>query len=413
MKELEQIKLQLSNTESELRINALFDAYEHNKAGIKLIIEALNDKAIKVRQAALLLLTESETEIAKEALWNYLPFSKIQCLHTIMGFEFDSFETKDYFRNQEYHPNYFAISNYSNSLVTYWDIDYKSSGVAMWDLETGTLKQDYDLMAHEFGLGKNGKFFITSYQDLNFVYELETAKQINDYSDMFFSHVSPSNGEFVVCKSDKSLIAKFHQTGYKGEFEVWNYENYSCLLNFQFSDLHLFTDNIPWFIKKVIYITPLIFTPDGKILIARFRDKKGKYVIKIWNTETNQIVQTINNLPLLTILSLGVRPDKTIIACGIREKKVCAWELQTDKIIFTADEMCPCILSDNGRVLIYATASYEIVVGDLVKEEELCRLTGHNAPIAYLSLSEDYEFIASYSVDRQIKIWGMPNYNLG
>ena len=72
-------------------------------------------------------------------------------------------------------------------------------------------------------------------------------------------------------------------------------------------------------------------------------------------------------------------------------------------------EMCPCILSDNGRILIYATANYKIVVRDLVKEQELCRLTRHKAPIAYLALSEDYEFIASYSTDRQIKIWGIPD----
>ena len=412
MNKLKQIKFQLLNTDSEVRINTLFDAWEYKEEGTKIVAQALKDRAIKVRQAALLLLRESETKIAKEALWDYLPFSKIKCLHTITELEFNSFETKNYLKTQEYHPDCFTIANYSDSLVTYWYIDYKCSGVAIWDLETGTLKQDYDLMAHEFGLGKNGKFFITSYQSLNFVYELETGKQINNDLDMFFSDINPSNGEFAVCKSDKTLMAKFHQTGYTGEFEIWNYENYSCLLNFQFSNLHLFTDNIPWS-KKVLYITPLIFTPDGKFLIARFRDRKGQYVIKIWNTNTNQIIQTIDNLPVLTILSVGVRPNKTIIACGIREGKVCAWELQTDKIIFTTDEMCPCILSDNGRVLIYATASYEIVVRDLVKEQELCRLTGHNAPIAHLTLSEDYEFIASYSVDRQIKIWGMPNHDLG
>ena len=69
-------------------------------------------------------------------------------------------------------------------------------------------------------------------------------------------------------------------------------------------------------------------------------------------------------------------------------------------------------MGKNGRVLIYATANYEIVVRDLVEEQELCRLTGHNAPIAYLSLSKNYEFIASYSTDRQINIWGMANSSL-
>ena len=66
------------------------------------------DKLVKeVRQSALLLLSKSEAEITKQALWNYLPFSKMQCLHTITEFKFNSFDTK-------YHPDYFAIANYDN-----------------------------------------------------------------------------------------------------------------------------------------------------------------------------------------------------------------------------------------------------------------------------------------------------------
>jgi len=83
--------------------------------------------------------------------------------------------------------------------------------------------------------------------------------------------------------------------------------------------------------------------------------------------------------------------------------------LQSDKIIYSLEEVCPCILSTDGRVLIYATANHEIVIRDLVADRDLCVLQGHDALIAYLALSEDREFIASYSCDRQIKIWGIPN----
>lgn len=34
-------------------------------------------------------------------------------------------------------------------------------------------------------------------------------------------------------------------------------------------------------------------------------------------------------------------------------------------------------------------------------------LQGHTAPIMYLVMSSDREFIASYSVDKQIRIWGV------
>ena len=122
-------------------------------------------------------------------------------------------------------------------------------------------------------------------------------------------------------------------------------------------------------------------------------------------------MQTLENLPKLTITSVGVSPDGTIIACGIREEKVCAWELQSDRIIYTASEVSPCILSTDGRVLIYATASYEIVVRDLVADRELVTLRGHDAAISYLALSEDRQFLASYSTNCPIKIWAIPDYS--
>ena len=401
MKELENIKLRLSNKEPEIRINALFDAYEYDTEGINLIIKASADKSRKVRQAALIFLTESKTEIARQALWNYLPFSKMQCLHTITKFEFDSFNT------EQFDPDYFAIANYTGTLVSYWNTEYKRSGIAVWDLKTGSLKQDYDLAAHEFGLGKNGKVFVTSYQHLCYVYELQSQKQIDNYPDEFIHGINPLSGEFAVCKANKSIIAKSQHTGYRSEFEVWDYETYSCLLNSKFDNFRLSPS------KNFGQLIPaLLFTPDGKFLLVRFIDKQKQFLIKIWDTETTELVQTVENLPKLTITSVGVRPDGTIIACGIREETICAWELQTDKIIYSNEETSPCIVSDNGRVLIYATANYEIVVQDLVSQQELCRLTGHNAPISYLTLSTDYEFIASYSTNRQIKIWGMPNLDL-
>lgn len=61
--------------------------------------------------------------------------------------------------------------------------------------------------------------------------------------------------------------------------------------------------------------------------------------------------------------------------------------------------------------MIYATVKREIVVRDLVADRELVTLQGHDAPIAYLALSEDRQFLASYSIDRQIKIWAIPDYS--
>ena len=108
---------------------------------------------------------------------------------------------------------------------------------------------------------------------------------------------------------------------------------------------------------------------------------------------------------MLRITSLGVRPDGTIVACGIRENKISVWELQTDFIIYSVDEIAACILSADARILIYATGNNHIIVWDLIEQKILNTLQGHTSPTRYISLSKDREFIASYDSNNYIKIW--------
>ncbi|WP_416212051.1 hypothetical protein [Nostoc sp. ChiVER01] len=35
-------------------------------------------------------------------------------------------------------------------------------------------------------------------------------------------------------------------------------------------------------------------------------------------------------------------------------------------------------------------------------------MQGHTTPIGYVAMSSDHNFIASHSIDRTIKIWGVP-----
>lgn len=249
MESIEDIKLRLISKDPEQRIDALLDAWEYGTAGIELVIAALEDPVRKVRQSALLLLSESETEIAKQALWNYLPFRQMQCLHTITEFKFDSFNT-------EYHPDYFAIADYNNTLVCYWDINYKISGVAIWNFETGNRKIDFSLTAHEFELGKHGKVFINSFQDVILsARDIETQKIIDKCSIHPFMRGTETSQAFSVCTTDLPLVAAGEcrqttnlESGQSiratiGHFKIWNYETYSCLLHSEFENLILCSTN--------------------------------------------------------------------------------------------------------------------------------------------------------------------------
>ena len=418
MESLAEIKQRLASEDPEVRIDALLDAWEYGTAGIELVVGALSDRDRKVRQSAQLLLSESGAEIAKQALWNYLPFSQMQCLHKIIEFNLDCYQP------ETHHPKNFAIANYNKTLIVYWDFDYKNSFIHTWDLATGKSNKYSHLLQHEFGLGKEGRDIVVSYQDGISVINTDTF----EYCGHSRSIMYPTYQAFRV-SSKSSLIATGHSNGnFTGEIEIKNYESNHYYVRSTFDGLMLC--NHQNYLSSKSYnsnlcevdflnIPPLIFTPDDKILIAHFicfylgrvniRQERYRTVLQLWDVQAGKLVQTLNNFLKLTITSVGVRPDGTIIACGIREEKLCAWKLQSDKIIYTVSEMCPCILSTDGRVLIYATAKNSIIVRDLLAEKDLCVLQGHNAPIAYLALSSDREFIASYSIDRKIKIWGIPN----
>ena len=421
MESLAEIKQQLANEDAKVRIDALLDAWSYGKAGIELVIEALQDKNRKVRQSARLLLLESDEEIAAQALWNHLSFKKMQCLHTIIDFEVDYY-------NRVHDPNYFGIADYNNTLVGHWNLGYSSSKMAIWSLESGNFQQTSDsLTAHDFELGKQGKIFATTFEDIILpAQNLETQAFINRESNrkIVMQGIEPMG--FAICKTDKPLVAiaeSKHLINFEpkrivrqqGKLEIWDYEKYICLLQNKFEDLYLNPDiyklNNSKINPKYFGTSPLIFSPDGCTLIARFTDKNQQCLIKIWDTKKLELIQTIENLPKLIITSVGVSPDKTLIACGIREERVSVWELQCDRIIYSVNEVSPCILSTDGRVLIYATNRNKIVVRDLIAQRNLCTLQGHNAPVAYLALSEDREFIASYSIDKQIKIWAIPNFS--
>lgn len=76
----------------------------------------------------------------------------------------------------------------------------------------------------------------------------------------------------------------------------------------------------------------------------------------------------------------------------------------SDRILYNSVAVAPCLMSNDGRVLICCTDSYEIIIWDLATNSQLQVLQGHTAPIAYMAMSDDREFVASYSIDRVIKL---------
>jgi HEAT repeat protein len=81
-KTLKKIEQDMESGNEQKRIDALLDAFDYGDTGLYLIIQALDDPSQLVREAAHLLLTENQSERAKQALWDYLPYRHLQPLCT-------------------------------------------------------------------------------------------------------------------------------------------------------------------------------------------------------------------------------------------------------------------------------------------------------------------------------------------
>jgi hypothetical protein len=386
---------------------------ESDTINLDRLIRSLNDSNRSIRQAAFHQLSKLYDDTAKQSLWNYLPFDRMECLHTIADFNITDYNGCH--QDPEQLPQYFRIADYSNKLVCYWSLTYKIAHLCYWDLATGERQTAYEMSTHEFGLGQRGKSVIHTYQDS---LSLENLEDISNRTKLSYplSLQSPFTPQaFAVCPTDRTLLAIGHSNAGNrggGELKIIDYRTNTCYFNYKFEKYSLFYHPIlSGHIRSQIgEPDALLFTPNGKILLAHFCMYRLVSMLQVWDVETRELIKKLEGIPSIFVTSLSIHPDGTILACGLRENKICAWELLTDKIIFNIDDSdpMPSTLSPDGRIMVYGTSSGELVIWDLDIEREVCRLTGHTEPIRFITISEDREFIATYSQNHLIKIWGIP-----
>jgi WD40 repeat protein len=329
------------------------------------LVRSLNDPNRSIRQATFYHLSELDDDTAKQALWSYLPYDRMECLHTIKDFNITDYNGCH--EDPEQLPQYFRIADYSNKLVCYWSLTYKRAHLCYWDLATRERQTAYKMSTHEFGLGQRGKSAIHTYQD---GISLENLEDISD-------RTKPSRGlnglftpqAFAVCPTDRTLLAIGHSNGGNrggGELKIIDYQTNTCYFHHVFEKYYLFYHPIlsGHLRTQIGQPDPLLFTPDGKILLAHFCMYRLVSLLQVWDVETRELIKTLEGIPSIFVTALGVRPDGTILACGLREDKICAWELLTDRIIFTISdpEHMPSTLSPDGRIIVYGASSGDLVL---------------------------------------------------
>jgi WD40 repeat protein len=386
-----------------------FDKLEDNNSDLDKTILSLNDPTRSIRQAAFHKLSKLDDDAAKQALWNYRPFDRMECLHTITDFNITDYNGCH--EDPEQLPQYFRIADYSNKLVCYWSLTYKRAHLCYWDLATGQRQTAHKMSTHEFGLGQRGKIAIHTYQD---GFSLENLEDITDRTKPSHSLDGLFTPQaFAVYPMDKTLLAIGRANSGRGggEIKIIDYQTNTYYLKYEFEKYSFYNSTIsPSITNQIGGVEPFLFSPDGQILLAHFCMYRLVSMLQVWNVETRELIKIIESIPSIFVTALAVRPDGTILACGLRENKICAWELLTDRIIFTISDSdpMPSTLSPDGRIMMYGTSSGDLVIWDLEIDREVCKLTGHTEPIRFITISEDREFVATYSENHSIKIWGIP-----
>jgi WD40 repeat protein len=65
-------------------------------------------------------------------------------------------------------------------------------------------------------------------------------------------------------------------------------------------------------------------------------------------------------------------------------------------------------MTPDGKVSVCCSEENGIIVWDIQNNQHICTLEGQPQPIQHLTLSSNREWIASYTSEQTIRIYGLP-----
>ena len=399
---------------SELeRIDALLDALESEDAGLSLIIQALDDPAPSIREAAHLLLTENQSERAQQALWDYLPYRHLQPLCTL-HFSKDRHcphpegdrAWSSYGGNQPetlpvayccWHPlDYVAFTPDERTLVTYADQELSTY---LWNYRTGELQDELSVANWEDGghvvLSPNGVYVISTIQHVLSGHHLRRGDVVFD------GYRLESEPTALAIKSEYTLIAGGRGVTSCGIQPIYVYQLPITEQAF----------NETWAEPKLIHdlrghtsrVQSLLLSPDEGLLLSQARDRQNDSH-HLWDTRTWQLLRTYETSSEWVADCVATHPDGQVLASGDRNGAATVWDLRTDEILAVLPGKAPTVMSVDGRVLICQSEIGGLLVWDLATSQKICTLAEGMQKIEPLALSRDRQFLV-LRVENSLQVW--------
>ncbi|KAF3886951.1 MULTISPECIES: nSTAND1 domain-containing NTPase [Nostocales] len=151
------------------------------------------------------------------------------------------------------------------------------------------------------------------------------------------------------------------------------------------------------------------FSPDGKILASASDDK----TIRFWNLNNSIISQEEG------IYSVSFSPDGKVFASAGWNGEVKLWQQKQIvnaslvKVFKTKQDIIyDAVFSPDGKTLATAGDNKSIKIWNLINNQFIQRLTGHEKRVNSISFSPDNQIIASGSADKTIKLWRLADGKL-
>lgn len=156
-----------------------------------------------------------------------------------------------------------------------------------------------------------------------------------------------------------------------------------------------------------------ILSPDSQTLFSAGEDRDpfdARFLpIKVWDLDTGEAPNTLNDGHTAAIYSLSLSQDGRILASGSADSTIKIWDVTTEKLLQTlrghTGTVWSVALSRDGKTLVSGGEDKTIKIWDLQTGTVKHTLTEHTGVVYSVALSPDGKTIVSGSQDRTIKIW--------
>ncbi len=398
-KTLKKIEQDMESGSEQQRIDALLDAFDYGDAGLYLIVQALDDPSQSVREAAHLLLTENQSERAKQALWDYLPYRHLQQLCTLHWYRYYGEPEKTPVAYRYWHwqtLNYVAFTPDERTLITYTDQEMRTY---LWNYRTGELQDEFGVASWEDGghvvLSPNGSYVISNNQYLLQGYHLKRGDVVS------YGYPLKSEPTALAIKSEYTLIAGGRGVTSYGIEPIYVYQ--LPITDRAFSETWAEPKLIHYLRGHTSRVQSLLLSPDEALLLSQGRDRQNDSH-HLWDTRTWELLRTYETSSEWVADCLATRPDGQVLASGDRDRAATVWDLRADEVLYVLPGKAPTVMSADGRVLICRGELGGLLVWDLATNQKICTLAEDIQEIEPVALSRDRQFLV-IRVNDTVQVW--------